>query len=158
MVLASISNSSSFRIIRRRSPISSGSTMFRISSLPYDHPHAKLLFVWSALVLILLSAGVITVIASICFHRPKQLIINLIFDDVHFICEPSCSPPNTRRLTDAQAKCWRTDVRWSCAWISLSRYLNRFCSSDLTGEPKVMGSESLELGIGDFDYSHSLSE
>jgi len=62
--------------------------MFKLISLPYDYPHAKLLFVWSALDLILLSAGVITVIASICFHRPKQLIINLIFDDVHFICKP----------------------------------------------------------------------
>lgn len=52
-----------------------------------DHPHAKLLFVWSALDLILLSAGILTVIASICFHRPKQLIINLIFDDIHFVCK-----------------------------------------------------------------------
>jgi len=52
-----------------------------------DHPHAKLLFVWSALDLILLSAGILTVIASICFHRPKQLIINLVFDDVHFVCK-----------------------------------------------------------------------
>lgn len=50
-----------------------------------DHPHAKLLFIWSALDLILLSSGVITVIASICFHRPRQLIINLIFDDLHYI-------------------------------------------------------------------------
>lgn len=50
-----------------------------------DHPHAKLLFIWSALDLFLLSSGVITVIASICFHRPKQLIINLIFDDLHYI-------------------------------------------------------------------------
>lgn len=50
-----------------------------------DHPHAKLLFIWSALDLFLLSSGVITVIASICFHRPRQLIINLIFDGLHYI-------------------------------------------------------------------------
>jgi hypothetical protein len=52
-----------------------------------DHPHAKLLFIWSALDLILFSAGILTVIASICFHRPKQLIINLVFDDIHFVCK-----------------------------------------------------------------------
>jgi hypothetical protein len=52
-----------------------------------DNPHAKLLFIWSALDLILLSAGILTVIASICFHRPRQLILNLVFDDIHFVCK-----------------------------------------------------------------------
>jgi hypothetical protein len=61
-----------------------------------DHSHAKLLFIWSALDLILFSAGILTVIASICFHRPKQLIINLVFDDVHFISEFSLSASASR--------------------------------------------------------------
>jgi hypothetical protein len=56
-----------------------------------DHPHSKLLFIWSALDLILLSAGVITVIASVCFHRPKQLIINLVFDELHYFGKLSSS-------------------------------------------------------------------
>lgn len=52
-----------------------------------DKPMMRLLCAWAALDLCLAGVGVITIVAAICFHRPKQLIINLILDDFHFFCE-----------------------------------------------------------------------
>jgi hypothetical protein len=60
--------------------------MFKTSRF-LDRPLIKLLCVWAAIDLCLAGAGIITIVAAICFHRPKQLIINLILDNFHFFCE-----------------------------------------------------------------------
>lgn len=74
---------------------------------------ARLLCVWAALDLCLAGAGIITIVAAICFHRPKQLIINLILDNLYFFGAPD---GRDTAWPDGQADLRRRTRPWE--WVS----------------------------------------
>jgi hypothetical protein len=107
-----------------------------------DHPHAKLLFIWSALDLILLSAGILTVIASICFHRPRQLIINLVFNDIHFVCK---LPPFYPLLPDPIGELMIGGLVLGSAYIAACIFS---IPAILLGKGRLWALKALNWGLG----------